>query len=588
MSTTPPPMQQPMNPQTYLDMVRQNAEMQANTTGLTQMAPNLQPTAPAQRQFQQPGAQETSAVGVGEKGAHQRQSMQNLVKAAQGAANQFGQYVQAKQNREYEQVITRFTGATQGVAQAHAQVLQATQALKANPQDSQAQQMLQTAKDSLQKNQAILNDMANDKKQHKIVTKAFGIDDKNANSPERAAAIKAIQDQSRPQTQQTVGAVQAGGTQIPGHQVTVQGPPGLSPQAAGIQAQIPSTMQLSPEAQAQQMLRQAQVVGKPATEGQLISGMNSADRNAITSHKNDVDAALKSEKMANDVGMKTDQLIATLPARGLKAVKNPDGTYKRDANGNLVTENISLSELKDNPVLADKWQEMQTRMRLQTAQAESTLVRARVAQMAESRKAQQMQQLMQPGVLQNYANAVTDPSTGVSLAQVPAAIRGAVLNAVAQSGRKLSKPLTSDELKRSDLAGNAVDNIQKAQEILQRRPDMFGPAGFGRTKFEMALAGGDPDAIDYMADIRLANLPAVGIHGVRGKWAIEDLSKLDSNLYLNADSMTRVLDDIHRSATEFKSMGGRQVEAAQPTGISEQPKTASGSFDWGKHPIVKQ
>ena len=58
----------------------------------------------------------------------------------------------------------------------------------------------------------------------------------------------------------------------------------------------------------------------------------------------------------------------------------------------------------------------------------------------------------------------------------------------------------------------------------------------------MDLAGGDPDAVKFQAAITLANLPAVGIHGVRGQWAVEDLDKLHGNLYLNPASMTNVLD----------------------------------------------
>ena len=57
----------------------------------------------------------------------------------------------------------------------------------------------------------------------------------------------------------------------------------------------------------------------------------------------------------------------------------------------------------------------------------------------------------------------------------------------------MAKPLTGAELTRADLAGNAIHNIEEAQAILKRRPDMFGPAGYGKSKFQELLAGGDPD-----------------------------------------------------------------------------------------------
>jgi hypothetical protein len=270
------------------------------------------------------------------------------------------------------------------------------------------------------------------------------------------------------------------------------------------------------------------------------------------------DQAIKGEQIASKAGLDTQKIIDSLPQRGLVAEKSEDGSYKRNPDGTLATRNLTTEELKDNPVLAEKYAENQAKMNFQVAQSQSTMVRARVAQMKEQRMREETAQAQQPGAIQNWAKLVSDPASGVTLAQVPSKARGEVVNAVAQGGMKIAKPLTGDEIKRADLAANAVSNIEGAQAILDRRPDMFGPSGWGKTKFEKALAGGDPDAIDFQTKITLANLPAVGIHGVRGKWATEDLSKLDGNLYLNPESMKAVLGDISKSANEFKQSGGRQ------------------------------
>jgi hypothetical protein len=164
-----------------------------------------------------------------------------------------------------------------------------------------------------------------------------------------------------------------------------------------------------------------------------------------------------------------------------------------------------------------------------------------------------------PETIGNWGTLLSDPRSGVTLANVPAAQRGAVINGMQTAGQKIAHPLTSKELDRSDLATNALSNIEEAQRILQKRPDMFGPLGYGETKFSRAIKGGDPDAMAYLSAINLANLPAVGIHGVRGRYALEDLKKLDSDLYTNADSMTNVLNEIHRSVSEFAPGGGRQL-----------------------------
>src|SRR5258708_407210 len=98
--------------QQYSEYLKAQIAAQANTTGLTQMGPNTGGAmAPQQRQFQQPGPQQNKTFGPGEGAARKRESIQNLVKSVQGVANKIGQYQQDKKNREYEQVIGRFTGA---------------------------------------------------------------------------------------------------------------------------------------------------------------------------------------------------------------------------------------------------------------------------------------------------------------------------------------------------------------------------------------------------------------------------------------------------------------------------------------------
>lgn len=256
------------DPQSYQDYLRSLMAQQANTTGLTQMAPSTAGAQPPAASGRLPEReQQTSQFGVGGGGAHQRESMQNLVKSAQSLANTITQAVEAKKQRQYQQVIGRYTATVAGLNQAQGQVQQgqqmidqAKQRLAKNPQDENAQamakagaQMVQQGQQALQQNQTNLNDIASDPKQHKIIAKAYGIDDKNANSPERQALIQ-----------------------------TLQKSMGIGPQAASLASRMPQTQQLSPEAQQQQIARQAGVVGAPATQGQLLSSATKMATTATT------------------------------------------------------------------------------------------------------------------------------------------------------------------------------------------------------------------------------------------------------------------------------------------------------------------
>jgi hypothetical protein len=186
-----------------------------------------------------------------------------------------------------------------------------------------------------------------------------------------------------------------------------------------------------------------------------------------------------------------------------------------------------------------------------------------------------------PDSTKNWGDLLSDPKSGVTLANVPAKQRGDVINAMKVANQQIAKPLTAAELNRSDLAGNALSNIEEAQRILTARPDLFGPGGWLKSKFRQALEGGDPDARAYQTAINLANLPALGIHGIRGKYALEDLSKLDSDLYTNKAAMANVLSEMHRSVDEFSNAGGRKIQTAPASGAGGgQSKTVPP----GKYP----
>jgi hypothetical protein len=499
------------------------ANMQANigrnpqqqptpTAGTTQMGPSLKPAAqPKQTTQFKAGGLPALVIGLVNK-------------------------IQQRKKREDAQVFDRFTSSVAGLQDGQAQLKQAQQdasaaaaKLRENPKDPDALKAYQDAasriqqtQSSMQINKTNLDDMFNGpkgEKHAKMLAKGFGIDDKNADTPERQLAIASVKKQL-----------------------------GVGDKAASILSRVPQTMQPTTQAKEQQMAQQTGVVGKPATQGQLLTHADNAAKLAQTGQFKTIAAFQNAEKIANAAGENTDKMVTRLPELGLQAVRDADNNVERNPDGTLKVRNLTPEELENNPVLAQKYQETQAKIALQTSQVQANQVRAKVSMMREQRMQQQQAQAKDPTAVSLWAKQVSDPSSGVTMATVPMAARGAVLQAVAAQGGKLAKPLDADELKRADLGGVAYDNLADAKNILKNRPDMFGPGGWGKTKFEMALAGGDPDAVQFQADITLANLPLIGIHGVRGQWAAADLDKLDSNLYLNKDAMGRVLDEASGSA----------------------------------------
>ena len=165
------------------------------------------------------------------------------------------------------------------------------------------------------------------------------------------------------------------------------------------------------------------------------------------------------------------------------------------------------------------------------------------------------------GSLENWGALLANPQSGITMAQVPPKMRTAVVDYMSQSGQQPAIKLGADELKRMDLANIALQNLQDARDVLDSRPDLFGPKGFAKKTFADWIKGGDPDAHKFQTAIKLANLPLVGIHAVRGKYAVDDLAKEDADLYHNADAMGEILDEATRAATQISRSGGRKLPA---------------------------
>jgi len=323
------PTQSPMTETSGLplDLFRQmmtHQGGQGDIGGLTSVQPNLSPVAPIQNpQRPEQRIQPAQAVGVGQGGAVRRQGMQNTVAAAQNLANQLGQQVQAKKRREDMQVTGQFTSMVRGINDAKSQLQQGQQLVQQGQQSNnpqmvqQGQQMMQAAQQSLQQNMTNYNDLVNDPKKHKIIIKAFGIDDKNANSPERQAAIQSLKQQNQ----------------------------GMSDQGASMMSRLPQTQQLSPEGQARAGLVQAGVVGRPATGGQVLNAESRALSDQMKWAINTANNAVKQ-------GIAADKLAPVLERSGLTMEKDSSGQPQRNPDGTLVIRQMTPEERKKNPVLS--------------------------------------------------------------------------------------------------------------------------------------------------------------------------------------------------------------------------------------------
>lgn len=522
---TPPFVPDQQMLQQFMQQVMGNAANPGGGTPPTQTAPNVppyqvpQPTPPRmQRTDNTP-----HPVGPGQGGARRAAEMKNFGASISNTVNQLVYAHQQRKAREDQKVFDNFALNYKGLQDAQAQMDEAARAMdEAKKKGDQqgyldAAKRLQQAQTALKQNRTNLDDIASDPKKRKILAKGFGIDDKNAATPERQQAITAVRKQM-----------------------------GVGQGAGDLLSRLPQTQQLTPQAQGQAMAQQAGVAAKPGTMAQLLNAMNRKTEDEM-----------RRERDAAKLGLQTDEFVKKLSDAGKAPVRDAEGNIARNPDGSMQVRNMTNDEIAADPALYQKKQQIDAKIDLEKAQAKATTSRAWTMALAEQRKQKEAQLARDPATVQAWVKQVTDPTSGTTIANVPAGARSAVIQAVSASGKKLSKPLTSEEIKRMDLSNNAVKNLEEMKAIVARRPDLFGAAGWGHNKFEYAFAGGDPDALRFQATSKLAGLPLVGIHGVRGKWAVEDFDNLTGDFWLKPESMNGVLDEALRSAREFQTLAGR-------------------------------
>lgn len=257
-------------------------------------------------------------VGPGQGGARRAAEMKNFGASLSNTVNQLVYAHQQRKAREDQKVFDNFAQSYKGLQDAQAQMDDAARAMdEAKKKGDQqgyldAAKKLQQAQAALKQNRTNLDDIASDPKKRKILAKGFGIDDKNAATPERQQAIAAVRKQT-----------------------------GVGGSAGDLISKLPQTQQLTPQAQGQAMARQAGVQGAPPTQGQVLKYLED-----IYNHN-------------NKIGM--DELKQSLQAykNGLIPERQGDGTYKlrpmtQEERGQyqLATKGVLAWTMKDGKPLA--------------------------------------------------------------------------------------------------------------------------------------------------------------------------------------------------------------------------------------------
>jgi len=144
--------------------------------------------------------------------------------------------------------------------------------------------------------------------------------------------------------------------------------------------------------------------------------------------------------------------------------------------------------------------------------------------------------------------------------------RAAERNAIErEKGTQAGQKLSPREQDRMDLANIASDYVNEMLDIVDKRPELFGKAGWGQNAFAKAVADQDSDAIRFSTLATLTAAP-IGAAHVRSARVVKQMDDLNSSFYKSPESVKSQLDTELRAMQAMASNAGRTTHFNKETG----------------------
>lgn len=146
---------------------------------------------------------------------------------------------------------------------------------------------------------------------------------------------------------------------------------------------------------------------------------------------------------------------------------------------------------------------------------------------------------------------------------------------------KAGEKINADEQKRADMGRNINENIDQLDEILTRRPDLFGPIAGRMTGLKNAMGSDDPDVAKLMTIRHNLGMVGQSVHGMRSASGVESQANALVNSFHNSPEATRAaLQSMRQSAQTFLTDESNRVSKtpnAAPAGNPMTPPAAGGA-----------
>jgi hypothetical protein len=140
---------------------------------------------------------------------------------------------------------------------------------------------------------------------------------------------------------------------------------------------------------------------------------------------------------------------------------------------------------------------------------------------------------------------------------------------------KKNKP-TADEQKKADLVDNLNENLGVVEEILHRRPDLFGPIAGRMTEMKNSFGTHDPDIAALEAAQHQLGMVQQGVHGMRSAQGMQGaVDSIMNGFHNSPEAMQRSIETVRSSAKTFSNAVGEKGQPGVGGMPSEGPKVGT-------------
>lgn len=153
-----------------------------------------------------------------------------------------------------------------------------------------------------------------------------------------------------------------------------------------------------------------------------------------------------------------------------------------------------------------------------------------------------------------------------------------------------NKP-NAEELKRSEMAENMNENLDKLEEIVKRRPDLFGKIGGRETQMRMLIGSNDPDIGTLKTIHDQMGMAQQSAHSMRSAQHVDAAANSILNSFINGpdainasiktarDSLNTFTKDVQQGNPSVRTGASAPVYAANPK-TKERVMSTDGGKTW--------